>query len=299
VRAATTRLKRAWLEPWTWRGRLWSDKAATLVAGDWVVFSDDLVTDQVARVQAPMSPSDKDGAYTVTLREFDIDAYYEGTQATDTVPSTGTPWDSDQAPVVSTIHYNYGGNLYNLAGSDGGGGAVVGNAGEDVTIGGTGSAGILPNSVPLYGKTTAGAAVGLLMVNSTNQIQLGNSGSPLFFAGSDLNIDSGAVISGGVSVRTKLVEYSSGGGVTFGDAITTTIKGTTINLTTTISPSTINVNGVMKFPGSYSQFDGIGTKAGLPTTSDIASGHWAFYYNTSTATMGCFFNVAGTIVRVG
>jgi hypothetical protein len=294
TRLGETYLKVAHLEPFFWSGVVGNAIGTLLEPGDVLLFDDDLLTMQAARVLPPIQAR-SDGTYIIQLREYDPSAYSDETATTDTPPSLGTAWASNAAPIVTGITSVYSGTEYDAFGFDGSGRQVFGDSTPATTI--TGSSIRLPNNVPLYGIDDEGDPVGLIMMNSSNEIQLGNSSYPVYLAGTDLNIDTDAFISGGSSLRTELLIYSASG-VKLGKGTPTRIGGTSITIQTDIGPSTITIGNPVVFPGSNSTFDGVGSKAGLPTTSDIASGHWAFYYNSSDGTVGCFFNVSGTIVRV-
>jgi hypothetical protein len=220
----------------------------------------------------------------------------------------------------------YSGTEYSAIGWDGSGRQVFGDDTPATTI--TGSSIRLPNNVPLYGIDTGGDPVGLVKCDSSDQVVLGDGSLPIYFDSTSLVMPAGTKFEFHHASQLSAIEHDSAnnrlilGDTSFDEIyfnnpilIENNVKltwedsggtargvlGVASNDDVLIGDALLGdivMNGAVKFPGTNSIFDGVGSKAGLPTTSDISSGHWAFYYNTTDSTMGCFFNVSGTIVRV-
>ncbi len=277
-------------------GKLWGDKAAGLAAGDLVFFTDDLVTSQVARVH-PSLTVNPDGSYTVGLREFDINAYHEGTATTDTLPSTGQAWASSTAPTLVNINYNYGGAEYSMIGGSASDGTVyVGNSARVAVL--DGSDIVLPNSVPLYGENTSGGAVGLIMVNGSNEIQLGDGSYPIYCNSPSILLpDFGSVAAGHGSSPYNLVSFSNAvvDYVHVGSsAAWTVVEGSGAN------GVTIMGGGCQFYFSSGNSTRYVGYSAGTaaaPSYSDTLD--WGFYLDTVNGDLGCFMQFPGGPLRVG
>jgi hypothetical protein len=120
TRHAKTYLNVEQLQPFFWAGVVTNEIGTALEPGDVVLFDDDLLTMQAARVLPPIQAR-ADGTYILQLREYDPSAYHEGTATTDTPPSIGTAWASSASPIFTTITTQYGGTEYDGITYDGSG----------------------------------------------------------------------------------------------------------------------------------------------------------------------------------
>jgi hypothetical protein len=102
TRLGETYLKVAHLEPFFWSGVVGNAIGTLLEPGDVLLFDDDLLTMQAARVLPPIQAR-SDGTYIIQLREYDPSAYSDETATTDTPPSLGTAWASSAPPIVTTL----------------------------------------------------------------------------------------------------------------------------------------------------------------------------------------------------
>lgn len=80
------------LQPFTWSG-VADGIAVDLEPGDVCFIDDDILDNQPVRIMPPIEWT-KDGKYVLQMREFDIGAYSDNTQADDTPPSHNPPWST-------------------------------------------------------------------------------------------------------------------------------------------------------------------------------------------------------------
>ena len=296
ARISETTLKVAWLEPFFWRGVVWQDIGAQLELGDVVLFDDDLLTAQAARV-IPTLVAQPDGTYVINLREFDPSAYSESTDTTDTVPALGTGWTSGSVPIVQELKSVYGGTEYTAVGYDGSGRAVYGDATRSSVI--TGTEIRLPNNVPIYGLKTGGSTVQMLKMDTSDRLVLGDGAEPVYInsstGGGILVPDNVPIVAGWASAANRyMIRYVSGAteleiGSTASGAPRSTLLGRPVELN--------SASGAI-YLGGYPQFDGITSDAGDPTTTHFAAGAWGIYKNTTSGAVYAAYNDGGTIRKV-
>jgi len=277
TRHSETTLKVEWLQPWYWQGIVWQDIGAQLEIGDVVLFDDDVLTQQAARVIPPIVAR-PDGTYLINLREYDPSSYSDSTDTTDTPPSLGSGWSAGGVPVVSTLYSLYSGTLYDAISYDGSGRQVYGDTAAATTV--TGTQIRLPNNIPLYGLKTGGSTVGLIKVNTSDMIEIGDGGEALYInAGTSTY---GVVIPADVPLAAnpastyQIAKYdSSNTRMELGDAsIDTRVLGV---------PATVQ---------------GITNYAGAPTAAQMSAGYWGIVRDTSGGHTYLVYNRGGTIEKV-
>lgn len=257
ARHAETTLKVEWLQPWYWQGTVWQDIGAQLDVGDIVLFDDDVLTQQAARVIPPLVAK-PDGTYVVNLREYDPSAYSDSTDTTDTVPSLGTAWAADGVPVFTQINTIYSGTEYYAVSYDGSGRQYFGDSSIATTVDGTQVR--LPNNVPLYGLKTGGSTAGLVMCDSSDRIVVGDGSEDLYLnASSTVTLPTGVSLSGGWGSKTSILSMDGSNNLTINGSISrgaTQVKGTAVSM------------------------NGIAYGAGLPSLTDR---DWLVYRDTSAS----------------
>lgn len=273
TRIGETHLKVAHLEPFFWGGVVGNATAGALEPGDVVLFDDDLLTMQAARVLPPLQAR-PDGTYVIQLREFDPSAYSDSTDTTDTLPSLGTAWTSAGAPVFSAIHTYYSGTIYDGVTYDGSGRQVFGDGDAASTV--TGTQVRLPNNVPLYGLKTGGTTVGLVMCDSSDRIVLGDGSEECYINTSgDIIVPDAFTISAGFTSKDAVIENDA-------------------------TYFTVGVgNRVTRLTGGNGVRIGINsTAAADPTTTNFPSGYGGIHKNSSSGTVYFAYNDGGTIRKV-
>jgi hypothetical protein len=165
TRHASTVLKVAHLQPFSWAGVVGNDIGTLLEPGDVLLFDTDVLTKQAARVVPPIQAR-PDGTYVLQLREYDPSAYSDDTAVTDTVPSLGVAFASDKPPVVTQINAVYLSTEYALARMGGAGiytgRTVFGDDSLSSILDGTNIR--LPYGIPLYGLKSGGATVEIVQM---------------------------------------------------------------------------------------------------------------------------------------
>jgi hypothetical protein len=295
ARHAETTLKVAHLQPFYWSGVVANNIGTQLEPGDVLLFDDDMLTMQPARVLPPIQAR-ADGTYLLTLREYDPAAYSDSTDTTDTVPNLGTGFASNVAPVMTYISTVYSSTTYSLIGMGTSGiyqGRVtVGDTGRETVLGSNDVR--LPNNVPYYALTTGGTAVGLLKMNTSNEIQLGDGSYNIFLNSPDLILVDDGSITGGHASPVQLLKWET----TPSNAVKV---GNTTYDTLIYANSGVSIEGNLTIKGGslYSTFKGCWSKStGVLTTTELPSSKdWGICYNSTTPGVGLFFNWSGTIYR--
>lgn len=301
TRHAETVLKVAHLQPYSWAGVVGNNVGTAAQPGDVLLFDDDVLTMQPARVLPPIQAR-ADGTYVLQLREYDPSAYSDNTAVTDTVPSLGTGYDTSQAPVVTTLNTVYSGTEY-AAVSMGQAGiydgrVVVGDTSRNTVLGSSDVR--LPNNIPIYGLNVAGGTVEMLKVDNTGagRLVLGDGSVSLFLnaggAGTQILLPADVdVVSDWTNKRRAFV--FSGANVTFSStAGTTTIAGSQV----IVDP--LNDFLSFNFGDNVSQFYGIlqGTGSIATTTELPNDGDFCIWEETDTNIFSWCFNDAATIRQI-
>jgi hypothetical protein len=287
LRAAKTKLLLGQTARFFWAGRLPYEVGAHLEPGDVIFLSDDVVTNQAVTVQHPIS-ANSDGSFSVTCREFDVAAFEEGTETTDTIPATGTGWDPSRAPVTSQIQYSYIAALYDLIG-EASGETYPGNSSKPTTLGGSYNA--LPNNVALEVRETGGTIRQAIKMDTSNRFVLGDGANPGYVDWSAMVLQQNSPLQSGTTTawgsRVNLIQYQSSGDVILvGDNVTlTTISGNKIAFDT--SGTTVIFRGKLAGTGAAP------TTANLPNDMDFC-----IWEQTTGPTFTWFINDGGTIRQI-
>ena len=270
------------------------------------IFPDDVLTQQAARVVPPLQAR-ADGTYVVQLREFDPSAYSDDTAVTDTVPSLGDGYASNKAPIVTTLRAVYSTADFQVVGMGTTGiytgRVVVGDTTRDTVLGGTDVR--LPNDVPLYTLTDGGTPVGILKMNSSNEVELGHSAYPLFFQGTNIILGAVGGILGDPTYQATIIDWNeSAAGLQVGDgggSYDTLIKGNSMTLDPTLQLDLSPANYVKHQQGDedckcYGYHKGA---AAAPTTAVLAIDRgFCIWEDTGTSTFTWFFNDGTTIRQI-
>ena len=299
TRHAETTLKVAWLQPYSWAGIVGNNVGTAAQPGDVLLFDDDVLTMQPARVLPPIQAR-ADGTYVLQLREYDPSAYSDNTDTTDTVPSLGTSYATDKPPVVTTLNTVYSGTEY-AAISMGQAGiydgrVVVGDTSRNTVLAGTDIR--APNQVPIQVLTSGGGTIQAFECDGSDNLVIGDGTVNLFLntggAGTQILLPADVhVVSDWTNKRTAY--KFSGANVTFGnDAGTCKVEGTQV----TFDPASDYVS--FNFGDNVSQFYGIlqGTGSIATTTELPNDGDFCIWEETDTNIFSWCFNDAATIRQI-
>ena len=288
TRHAKTTLLVAHLQPYSWTGPVGNDIGTALEPGDVLLFDDDVLTMQAARVVAPPQAR-ADGTYVLQLREFDPSAYSDDTAVTDTVPNLGTGYASNKPPVVTQIHTSYSGTTYDLVGMGSAGiyagRVVLGDTGRDTVLGSDDIR--LPYEVPIYGLKSGGATVEMFQMGSaggsSDQLIIGDGSESIFFNGTNFIFPYSTNIKAGWTGKRTFIALSAAGAPTFGYASAdVTIAGLGIKLDA--GGQTARYMGLLSGAGS------------APTTGDLPNDlDFCIWEETDTHNHSWFINDATTI----
>lgn len=287
TRITETSLKVAWLQPWMWSGVVRPEIGAQLEPGDVVLFDDDVLTMQPARVLPPVVAR-PDGTYQIGLREYDPAAYSDSTDTTDTVPSLGTTWDTDVVPIHSSIYSVVSGSEVPLVSVDGSGRTVAGNTANPTTVTGTNVR--LPNNVPLYGLKVAGSTVGLIKVDASDRTVIGDSSTDIYLDANDqIIIPSGVGICGDWTTKARMLEWRYDAT----PSANAVILGQGANPTSIVGSSVYISNPIQLANSSAAALNG--AQGGI-TTSEFSSSEWGI--GISGGSVYLCYNQSGTIRKV-
>jgi len=296
ARIAETTLKVAWLQAYSWAGPVSNETAAALEPGDVLLFDDDVLTQQAARVLPPII-ANPNGTYMLQLREYDPAAYHEGTATTDTPPALGTGWDANDPPIVNRIETVYSGTTYDLVGmgSTGiyDGRVVLGDTGRNAVLGGSDIR--LPYEIPLYGLKSGGATVEMIQMGAAggapDKLIIGDGSEAIYAACTAFVVQKDAPIQSGTAAdwgsRINLIKYESiTDSISVGDNVTLLdLVGDKIAFDTS--------GGTVYFVGHYSG------AAAAPTDTELPADHdFCIWEDTDTNTWSWFVNDNTTIRQI-
>ncbi len=279
TRHGETTLKVAHLQPFSWAGPVGNDIGTLLEPGDVLLFDDDVLTQQAARVIPPIQAR-ADGAYVLQLREFDPSAYSDGTAVTDTVPSLGTGYASDQPPVVTQINTVYSSTEYPLVGMGGSGiydgRVVVGSGSRDSVI--DGASVRYPNNVPIYMLKTDGGTIEALKCDTSNRLVFGDGSEPVFINSSgEIILPDDGYFKHDFTAKKQFFSWSK----------------------TNTRYYLGNTDYNLHLWGDTLEFIGLAASGSVvPSTSHFDDGEWGLYHNTSSGVFSLCYRYGGNLHQV-
>ena len=266
TRHAETLLKVAHLQPYSWAGIVGNEIGTALEIGDVLLFDDDVLTMQAARVVPPIQAR-ADGTYVLQLREFDPSAYSDDTAVTDTVPSLGTGYASNKAPVVVQIETVYSSTTYDLIGMGSAGiydgRVVLGDTGRNAVFGSSDLR--LPYGIPLYGLKSGGATVAIVQMGvaggGADKFILGDGSEAVFINSSgEIILPDDGYFKHDFTVKKVFFAWSK------------------TNTSYTLGNTDYNLH----LHGDTLEFIGLAASgAVVPSTAHFDDGEWGLYKNTS------------------